>query len=218
MTNVKKTTGKYKTIKAIAYVMFALGLGYSVFHIFDFFLTTLQSTLATALIVPAFIDGMQLVGRIMRSKDLSAATRNRGKWFQGFGAIASLVANVVAGDSIGDRVGGAIIVIGYIAVEAAAESIRPASDDTAAERKAKAAADRAARKAKADADAARKARQAEGRRERDRQRREQQMRDAEIAALNAKMLADSAPISPAPMFIDDIVDQAPIASCANTYL
>lgn len=201
-----------KIVKGIAYTIFALGLGLSIFHIFDYFYSTLHAALASALAMPVFIDGVQIFGRIIRGADFSRRTRTAGWIVQGIGAAASLAANLIAGTTIGDKISGAAFVAGYILLEAIAELIRPASDDTAAERKAQAADQRAARKARLDAERAERERKAQTRRESEARRREERQateerqRLAEIDALNAKYLADASPISaiPAPVDFNEI--------------
>jgi hypothetical protein len=205
---------KIKLIRAVAYLLFALGLALSVKHIFELFHNTLHASIITAAAVPLFIDGFQLVGRIIRGHEFSIKTRRTGAVLQGFGAIVSLAANIVAGPTVGEKIAGAIFVIGYITIEAVAERIRPASDDTKAADAAKraaarqaAAATRAANKAAKDAaDAERKERD-RARRERAAMARENALVEAtvaaeiaaEIAALNQKYAAECAPISPAPV-------------------
>jgi hypothetical protein len=201
---------KIKLIRAVAYLLFALGLALSVKHIFELFHNTLHASIITAAAVPLFIDGFQLVGRIIRGHEFSKKTRNTGAWLQGFGAIVSLAANIVAGPTVGEKIAGAIFVIGYITIEAVADRIRPASDDTKEADAAKRAATRKAAAAKRAADKAAKELAAEQRRERDRERREraamarenalaEAAATAEIAALNRKYAAECAPISPAPV-------------------
>jgi hypothetical protein len=228
---VKKTsTAKYRIIKAVAYGMFLIGLGLSVFHIFELFYYTLNTALITSIAMPLFFDGFQFVGRIIRGEEFTRSARKIGCWLQGVGALVSLIANVVAGHSNGDKIAGVVLVVGYITIEAVAEKTRPASEDVeaiAAATAAAAAAALAAKKhaatqkalatkaankaAKQQADAE-KAQKAKERRERDALAK--RVREAEIAALNADFAAKAAPVSPAPI----TNDEAPIASCATTYV
>jgi hypothetical protein len=146
----------YPIVKGIAYGMFAGGLGLSVTHIFDLFHSTLGASVVTAAAVPVFVDGLQLIGRLARSHKFDASTRKIGLWVQVLGALLSLIANVVAGHSAGDKIGGAIFVFGYIFMEWFADRLRPVAtvvETAAAKRSAaaqKAAATRAANKAKAE--------------------------------------------------------------------
>lgn len=148
MAGTTQTTEKrnltYPIVKGIAYGMFGTGLALSVTDIYDLFHSTLGSTVITAAAVPMFIDGLQLIGRMARSHRFAESTRRTGFWVQMVGALVSLVANVVAGPSLGDKIGGAIFVIGYISMEAFAERLRPVTDDTAAQQDAEAAAKSAA--------------------------------------------------------------------------
>lgn len=163
----------YPIVKGIAYGMFGAGLALSVTHIYDLFHSTLGASTLTAAAVPVFIDGLQLIGRLSRSHQFAESTRRTGLWVQGFGALVSLIANVVAGHSLGDKIGGAIFVVGYIFMEWFADRLRPVAIDAQAAAAAKQAtaiakgkATRAANKAKtaqqakarADRAAARKAR------------------------------------------------------------
>jgi len=127
-----RTNRTYLIVKGVAYAMFAAGLLYSVTHIYELFCVTLGSTILAAALVPLFIDGIQIVGRLIQGESFTAATRTRGKWLQGFGALVSLTANVVAGHRPGDKIAGAVIVIGYVGIELLAESIRPVQEDAAA--------------------------------------------------------------------------------------
>lgn len=135
----------YRIVKTVAYAMFAAGLVYSVSHIFDLFHNILGSTVLAAALMPAFIDGGQLVGRLIQGEAFAADTRRIGKGLQFGGALVSLAANVIAGHALGDRIAGAVIVVGYVGIELLAERIRPAQDDAQAASKL-AAADLAAKR------------------------------------------------------------------------
>lgn len=146
-----KTTAKSSktagSVRAAAYGMFALGLGLSVTHTVDFFHTTLGAGIVSAIAAPVFIDGIQIIGKLGRSRQFAEATRKTGFKVQMFGAILSLIANVIAGPTVGDKILGVVFVGGYIFAEWFAENLKPASDDHAAEVAAK----RAAAAAKAQA-------------------------------------------------------------------
>jgi hypothetical protein len=112
---------------------------------------------------PAFIDGFALLGRLGRSEQFAAATRRTGLKIQVIATAISLIANVVAGDSWGGRIFGALVVAGYVIAEVYVDQLRPVADDAQAAQQAeadalaakrsaaatKAAATRAANKAKA---------------------------------------------------------------------
>lgn len=153
------TTAKSKTVtvvRAAAYGMFAAGLGLSVTHTIDFFHHTLGAGLVSAIAAPIFIDGIQVIGKLGRSTQFAEATRKTGFKVQMFGAILSLIANVIAGPTVGDKILGVIFVGGYMFAEWFAEALRPATDDVATELAAKraAAAAKAAATRKANALAA----------------------------------------------------------------
>lgn len=119
----------YLTVKSIAYAMFTGGLIYSVSHIFGLFHDTLHASVFGAILVSAGIDGSQLIGRVIRGESFSKSTRRTGWWLQGFGAVASVIANILAGQSLGDQIAGPMIVVFYVGFEMLAESIRPTADD-----------------------------------------------------------------------------------------
>lgn len=129
----------YLLVKSTAYLMFALGLVLSITHIYGLF-RGWGAGVVTAAAVPVFIDGFQLVGRALRGESFASEIRKTGLWLQMFGAAVSLFANVYAGQNKGEKIAGAIFVIGYITIEAVGEKIRPASDDSAAKAAAAAAA------------------------------------------------------------------------------
>lgn len=156
----------YLIVKGIAYGMFGAGLALSVTHIYDLFHSTLGASTLTAAAVPVFIDGLQLIGRLSRSHQFAESTRRTGLWVQGFGALISLIANVVAGHSLGDKIGGAIFVVGYIFMEWFADRLRPATVDAQAEAAAKQAAAIAKGKATRAANKAKAAQQAKARTDR----------------------------------------------------
>lgn len=155
-----KTTEKnwtYGIVKSVAYGMFGAGLALSVTHIYDLFHSTLGASVMTAAAVPVFVDGLQLIGRLSRSHQFAQSTRRTGLWVQGFGALVSLIANVVAGHSAGDKIGGAIFVIGYIFMEWFADRMRPVAQDAQVQQQTATAAKSAARSAAAKKAAATRA-------------------------------------------------------------
>lgn len=191
--------------KSIAYGMFGTGLALSVTHIYDLFHSTLGAGVVTAAAVPMFVDGLQLMGRLARSHQFAESTRRIGFWVQMIGATISLAANVIAGHALGDKIAGAIFVIGYIGMEVFADKLRPVEQDAAqiemaAQAKAKADASDRAKKAAATrkVNAARKAEQEAARKERAKLTRlakqaEREQWDEIVAD------AGNAPVSPAPV-------------------
>jgi hypothetical protein len=191
--------------KSVAYGMFGTGLALSVTHIYDLFHSTLGAGVVTAAAVPMFVDGLQLIGRMARSHQFAESTRRTGFWVQLLGAAISLAANIIAGHSLGDKIAGAIFVIGYIGMEAFADKLRPVEQDVKAVAETlaatkKAAASASAKKAAATrrANAAAKARTEAERKERAKLSRlakqaEQKNWDAMVET------AAAAPVSPAPV-------------------
>lgn len=152
------------TIKGVAYGMFATGVALSVTHIFDFFHSTLGAATLTAAAMPMFVDGFQIVGRLLRLDRFAKSTNSVGWKLQLLGALASLIANVVAGPTVGDKIAGVILVVGYITIEAVADKIKSRRAEEAEKAAAaatvkkqaaiaQATATRAANKAKKDAEA-----------------------------------------------------------------
>ncbi len=193
------TSPTYRIMKIAAWMLFLTGLALSVSHIIDLFLT-LGAATVTACMMPLFIDIPTLMGKVARGAQFAAKTRKIGLKVQLVGATLSLIANVGAGDAWGDRIAGVLIVGGYVFAEWFAENLRPASDDTKAERAAKAAAarvkaaeTRAANKAKADLAKAERARKRAEAAERKRLDAEL----AEVAAMHQVFDETVAPVSPA---------------------
>lgn len=108
---------------------------------------------------PFMIDGLALIGMVMRSNDFSIATRKLGFRVQMVMGAFSLVANVYAAKNIGGVIYGVMIVSLYIASEAIAERMESSQVDRDHEAKLKRqeAAQKAANTRKANA--ARKARE-----------------------------------------------------------
>jgi hypothetical protein len=131
-TTTTATSKSVIGIKVAAYGMFALGLGLSVTHTVHFFHDTLGAALVSAIAAPVFIDGIQVIGKLARSAQFAQSTRSTGFKVQMFGALLSLIANVVAGPTAGDKILGVVFVGGYMFAEAFAERLHPASDDAAA--------------------------------------------------------------------------------------
>jgi hypothetical protein len=166
------TNRTHQAAKAIAYGMFAGALALSASHIVGLFELLGAATL-TAMVMPVFIDGIALLGRLARSDKFAASTRRTGLKVQVVASLISLTANVVAGETWGDKLAGVFVVGGYVFAEWFADQLKPAEADAAqvkaVARKASAAKAAATRKANADAAkvaAAAKAEAARSRRER----------------------------------------------------
>lgn len=79
--------------------------------------------------VPALLDGVALMGKLGRSQRFADRTRRAGLRLMVFGGLLSLAANVAAGDNAGQRVYGALLVIGFLLVEWYAGHLAPAAVD-----------------------------------------------------------------------------------------
>lgn len=78
-----------------------------------------------AYLAPVFIDGVTWLGKLMRSHSLSAPTNRLGLWYLITGGLASLVANLVAGETLGMKLLGLLAVTGFILGEIALDKIEP---------------------------------------------------------------------------------------------
>lgn len=108
---------------------------------------------------PAFIDGFVLLGILGRGEQFASRTRRTGLMLQIAATLVSLAANIAAGDSLGARIFGALVVVGYVVAEWYSDQLKPATAEKAETVKAtrSAAAQKAAATRKANADAARQA-------------------------------------------------------------
>lgn len=191
----------YLTGKAIGWLFLAGALAASYTHIVSLF-EMLGLHGWQAFTAPIFIDGFAMLGRLARSHQFDAATRRTGLRVQIIATAISFVANVIAGDSTGARIFGAMVVTGYVVAELLTERMSPAATKAEAVKAtrsaaaAKAAATRAANRAKAQQDEARKAEQAEAARERRALARK--VREAELSAAADGDFPGIAPVSPAP--------------------
>jgi hypothetical protein len=155
-------------LATFSYLGFALYLSFS--HIIGLFASWGSHQ---PWVAPLLVDSLMLLGKLIRRPGLSSSARRIGTVLQYAGAAASLAANMIAGDNKGDRIIGAMVIIGFLVIEWVADHLQPAQVDTAAEKKAKtaaavakAAATRAANKAAAEQAAQAKAEAAAAKRER----------------------------------------------------
>jgi hypothetical protein len=184
---------------AYAYLGFALYQSFS--HIVDL---SVRYGSSSPWASPLLVDSLMLLGRLIRSPKMTKRARRVGLGLQVFGALASLAANILAGETVGDRVQGAAVIIGFLIVEWVVEQVKPVQvDNTAAQQAARtAAAQKAAatRKANADAKKAAAAKTAETRRATaERKRLEREIAAVEAAANGETVTTSVAPVSPAPM-------------------
>lgn len=156
--------------------------------------------------VPAFVDGIAIVGKVSMLPRFSAAFRKSGFRLLMFGGVLSLAANVAAGSNWGERAFGVLVVAGFMILESHAtkadrtavvktttETVDPAVVERRKAAAAKGVQTRAQRKAEADAKAEEKR---AARRER--------------AAL--RRLEEAAPVSPTgPAMVLSAADKAVLA-------
>lgn len=70
-----------------------------------------------AFTVPFLIDGIAILGKIGRSRKFAEKTRSAGLVLMGLGGIVSLAANIEAGENVGQKAYGALLVGGFVLAE-----------------------------------------------------------------------------------------------------
>jgi hypothetical protein len=86
---------------------------------------------------PLFIDGFMILGRIGRSRKFAPDTRKVGMRIQIGATLISFAANIYSGHTIGERIYGGLVIVGFILAEIYAEKLRPIEASQADERKAR---------------------------------------------------------------------------------
>lgn len=123
----------YNRIKATNWTAFTVSLIVNAFLIMAAFISfTDIKTLAIRWGVPAtlawtaplFIDGLTWMGKIGRSPRLDEDARRAGLALMIGGGLMSLAANVAVGETIGMRVYGALVVVGFVTAEWYSTKIR----------------------------------------------------------------------------------------------
>lgn len=76
--------------------------------------------------VPGFIDGLAVLGLVGRSDRFAASTQRAGLRLMIGAGLLSLACNVYAGDNLGQRLYGVLVVAGFIAAEWYSLKLRPA--------------------------------------------------------------------------------------------
>lgn len=197
----------YAAAKAGAYSYLGFALYQSFSHIVEL---SVRYGCTTPWASPLLVDSLMLLGKLIRSPKMTKRTRRVGLGLQIFGALVSLLANIFAGQTPGDRAQGASVIIGFLIVEWVVEQVKPVQiDDTAAKAAAKAAAaakGAATRKANAAAKQAATAKAADTRKanaerrraDAERQRMERDIAAVEAAANGEQVTTAVAPVSPAP--------------------
>jgi hypothetical protein len=122
---MSQTTGNatYWTARVIVngFALGAIALSFN--HIVDFggqLGMGWQSWLA-----PFFVDGLALLGRLGTSKKFAAKTRRAGHRLMLGAGTLSLAANIAAGHTLGTRVFGAMVVVGFVVAEWYAAQLAP---------------------------------------------------------------------------------------------
>ena len=67
--------------------------------------------------VPFLIDGIAILGKIGRSRKFAEKTRRAGLVLMGLGGLVSLAANIEAGENVGQKAYGALLVGGFVLAE-----------------------------------------------------------------------------------------------------
>jgi signal transduction histidine kinase len=141
--------------------------------------------------VPFAIDGFAVLGMIGRSCRFAASTQRTGLRLQACAGLLSLACNVYAGQTVGERLYGALIVSAFVVAEWYAGKLCPAPapmpEPTVSDKRSAAARKAAAtRKANTEAKAAAEA-----------DRRERRRLARQVAQLEKSYAGDPAPVSPA---------------------
>jgi len=76
--------------------------------------------------VPAFVDGLAVLGLVGRSARFAGSTQRAGLRLMAGAGLLSLACNVYAGHNLGQRLYGVLVVAGFIAAEWYAVKLRPA--------------------------------------------------------------------------------------------
>lgn len=119
---------KVKIVQAIVKLYFVGALAGSFVHIISA-AEKLGLSGWEAWSTPFMIDGLALIGMVLRSEDFSTATRKLGFRVQLIMGAFSLVANVYAAKSVGGVIYGIMIVALYIAAEWITDRIESAQVD-----------------------------------------------------------------------------------------
>jgi hypothetical protein len=119
----------YTATKTIVhgYMVGALALSFN--HIVDLF-GMLGATGHQTYLAPIFIDGLMLLGLLGRSQRMAPSTRRTGLRLQITAGMASLVCNIAAGHTAGDRLIGVMVVVGYVVSEWYGAKLRPTRKGT----------------------------------------------------------------------------------------
>lgn len=84
--------------------------------------------------VPFLVDGIALMGKMGRSRRFAESTQRAGLRLMAFGGVLSLACNIYAGENLGQRCFGGLLVAGFLIVEWYAGKLSPAPTATQATR------------------------------------------------------------------------------------
>lgn len=127
-TKTSKTPGNatYYIAKGIVAAFGTGCVALSFSHIIDL-AHQLDATGIHPWIAPATVDSFMLLGRLGMSRRLDATTNKVGRWVMIGGAIISLIANIAAGHTNGDKIIGGAVVFGFLFAEWYAPQLKPAA-------------------------------------------------------------------------------------------
>lgn len=136
MLRIARQASKVQVVRAIVKIYFVAALAGSFSHI----ITAAHKTGLTgweAWSTPFMIDGLAIIGMIMRSASFAKATQRTGLRVQAIMGLVSLVANVYAAHTVGGVIYGVALVVLFLAAEHLASHLQGAEVDQAAEQAAK---------------------------------------------------------------------------------
>jgi hypothetical protein len=130
-TSTTKRDGALLTIQIVVWVFMIAAAGFSTMHIVE---TGHALGLGwEALAAPLFVDGIAIVGKVSMLPRWTKKFRRSGLGLLMVGGVMSLAANIYAGDSLGSRGFGVLVVAGFMLLEghltkaSKAEAIAPAA-------------------------------------------------------------------------------------------
>jgi hypothetical protein len=220
-TQQDSTAGNFTYYIARTIVLgFAIGCLYFSFDHTIHLAHMLGATGTQAYTAPAFVDGFMLLGRLGMSAKFDAATNKIGRRMMVVGALISLAANIAAGQTLGGRILGAAVVIGFLVTEWYAGKLKPApAPAPTVTPDEQAAIDLAAKRSAAARKAAetRKANQAAKPTRKPRTRKPAAAKTHPVAAIQAltPQQINDAPVSPAPWMGPSLVIAKTTADIRN---
>jgi uncharacterized membrane protein YhaH (DUF805 family) len=149
-------------IQWVVWGMVAAAMVFSASHVFEFAGQLGVQSVIGKLMAVVLVDIVVLVSKLSMYHDFERSFRRSGLWLLLIAGTCSLIANVGAGDTLGDQILGAATVVAWLGLETHAErggkravktetTSRKLDPQTAADRAAKAKATKAARKLEREA-------------------------------------------------------------------